>query len=397
MKMFDVKYALGLDFGTDSVRALVVNALQGKEVGTAVSEYKMWEQRKFCDAATDRYRQHPEDHIDSMVEAVAEAIRNAKRETGNDTLDKQIQGIGIDTTGSTPIAVDRKGTPLALLDEFKDNAAAMFILWKDHTALAEAEEINDKSKQTNDGFYTRFCGGTYSAEWFWSKILHTMRTADQKLVRAAYSFIEQCDWIPAVLTGTNPLKAKISRCAAGHKALWHDSWDGLPFKFLTSVDKGLGKFKGRLYSDTYTSDQVAGKLTGEWASLLGLRENIPVAVGAFDAHMGAVGNGIRPGVLSRIVGTSTCDMAVAPYDKMRIAGDKEITIKGICGQVDGSIIPGMFGLEAGQSAVGDIFANYRNWFVRIANSLGLSSTTDSGSLQDNVYKVLTERAVHINP
>ena len=346
------------------------------------------------------------DYIEGLEAAVVAALKMAKAETHDTDIGKKNIGIGVDTTGSTPVAVNKDGMPLSLLPEFKDNPAGMFILWKDHTGVAEAEEINALSQKTENGRFTQYCGGTYSSEWFWSKILHTMRTADKRLVEAAHSWMEHCDWVPALLSNYADMRttkidiSKVyrSRCAAGHKALWHNKdFNGLPFDFLAKVDHLLSRFRETLYKETYTSDVVAGALSPYWAEKLGLQEGIPIAVGAFDAHMGAVGNGIKPGMLSRIVGTSTCDMVVAPYESM-LADGKERLIKGICGQVDGSIIPGMYGLEAGQSAVGDIFANFRDWFSSmIMEGMKWNTTESRKQLNDRIYDMLTARAAALKP
>jgi len=340
---------LGIDFGTDSVRAVLFGE-DGETVATRVEHYPRWRQGLYCDPAVNRYRQHPADYIDSLVAAVSQLSPDA----GN------VKGIAVDTTGSTPVAVNREGVPLSLTPQFADNPNAMFILWKDHTAVNEADDINRVAHEGQHGDYTRFSGGIYSTEWFWAKMLHILRN-DSDVGAAAYSWVEHCDWMTAELTGnTDPLALKRSRCAAGHKAMWHESFDGLPAdEFLTAVDPLLTGMRERLYSQTYTSDAAAGTLTPDWAKRLGLSPGIPVAVGAFDAHMGAVGAGISPGSLVKVMGTSTCDMLVAPVTEF---ADGKL-VSGICGQVDGSIIPGMVGLEAGQSAFGDVYAWFRQMLM----------------------------------
>ncbi|NLM96821.1 MAG: ribulokinase [Halanaerobiaceae bacterium] len=345
------KYVLGLDFGSDSVRALVVNADSGEELSSGVSFYRRWMEGKYCQPSLNQFRQHPQDYLDSMTEAVKEALDQC-----SPGVRDRIAGIGIDTTGSTPCAVNREGVPLALLDEFKENPNAMFILWKDHTAVEEAAEINERAWNWGGVDYTKYEGGVYSSEWFWAKILHTLRE-DEKVREAAFSWVEHCDWIPAVLTGrTDPLTMKRSRCAAGHKAMWHEEWGGLPpEEFLAGIDPLLAGLRERLYEKTYTSDERAGELTEEWAERLGLPAGIAVAVGAFDAHLGAIGAGIKERTLVKIMGTSTCDIMIAAYE---VIGKK--LIRGICGQVDGSVIPGYIGLEAGQSGFGDVYAWFRS-------------------------------------
>lgn len=343
---------IGLDYGTDSVRAIIVDATSGQEIATDVFYYPRWAEGQYCDAASNQFRQHPADYLEGLTAT----IRNALAKSPAGTADR-IAAISIDTTGSTPVAVDEKGQALALREEFAHNPNAMFVLWKDHTAVQEASQINAHAKSWGGEDFTRYEGGVYSSEWFWSKILHVLR-ADPAVREAAYSWVEHCDWIPAVLTGTQaPRQIRRSRCAAGHKAMWHASWGGLPpDDFFASLDPLLAGLRDRLYDDTYTADQAAGALTPQWADTLGLPVGIPVGVGAFDAHMGAVGGGIRPYALVKVLGTSTCDMLAVPAEE---AGDT--LVAGICGQVAGSIIPGMIGMEAGQSAFGDTFA----WFKQL--------------------------------
>ncbi|MBL7188586.1 MAG: ribulokinase [Phycisphaerae bacterium] len=371
-------YTIGLDYGTNSVRCLIVDVTNGDEVGSCVYEYETGEAGIILDPADHNLaRQNPADYVKGIEVTVKAAITEAKNNAG-DFEASWIIGIGVDTTGSTPIPVDKDGTPLSMLDEFKDNPNARAWLWKDHTGHAEAAEITELAEKEHPEYLAR-CGGTYSSEWFFSKVLHCLRT-DPPVFDAAYSWVECCDYIPAVLTGTEkPEKIKPSRCAAGHKAMFADQWGGLPARdFLSKLDPKLGELRDRLYEETYTVQTEAGKLTQQWAQKLGLAAGIPVAVGAFDAHLGAVGSGIAPGKLVKIIGTSTCDMLVS--ESTRELAD----IPGICGIVDGSILPGYFGLEAGQSAVGDIF----NWFVNYIEPGG----KDAGS-----HEALTEKAAKLKP
>jgi L-ribulokinase len=346
------KFVIGIDYGTDSVRTVVVDTHNGEIVGTAVFEYPRWKKGLYCDPAVNMFRQHPLDYIEGLEESVKGALRGLDHDTINN-----IAGITVDTTGSTPVAVDKGGIPLSMKQGFEDDPDAMFVLWKDHTAVKEASEINDLARSWGGIDFTKFEGGIYSSEWFWAKILHVMRNSE-KVRKDAYSWVEHCDWIPAILTGnTDPLKLKRSRCAAGHKAMWHDDFSGLPDeKFLKMLDPALAGIRDRLFRETYTCDTVAGTLTAEWAARLGLPAGVKVGAGAFDAHLGAVGGEISPYQLVKVMGTSTCDMLVAPLEE---AGDK--LVAGICGQVEGSIVPGMLGLEAGQSAFGDIYA----WFSKL--------------------------------
>ena len=388
------RYVIGLDYGSDSVRAVVVNVETGKEEAGEVVYYARWVEGKYCDPARNQFRQHPLDYIEGLEQTVKGALAKLPSEVADNVV-----GIGIDTTGSTPCAVDQEGTPLALKEEFKENPNAMFVLWKDHTGVKEADEINQAARTWGGTDFTKFEGGVYSSEWFWAKVLHVLRE-DDAVREAAYSWVEHCDWMPALLTGnTDPLTLKRSRCAAGHKAMWHESWGGLPDEeFLVKVDPLLKGVKERLYTDTCTSDVKAGELAEEWAARLGLKPGIAVAVGAFDAHIGAVGAGITKATLSKIMGTSTCDMIVAPQE---VVGDK--LVPGICGQVDGSILPGMIGLEAGQSAFGDVYA----WFKTLLSwpLAALLPETDlvdqetarklQGELEDKILAKLAEEAANI--
>jgi L-ribulokinase len=387
------KYTIGLDYGTDSVRSLIVNVATGEEVASAVFNYPRWKKGMYCNAPKNQFRQHPQDYLDGLEYTITEALKQAPADVAENVV-----GISVDTTGSTPVAVDEKGVPLSLTPGFQENPNAMFVLWKDHTAVKEAEEINQLARKWDIDF-TKFEGGIYSSEWFWAKLLHVIRE-DAGVFRAAWSWVEHCDWIPAILTGnTNPKTLKRSRCAAGHKAMWHEAFEGLPSEdFLVALDPLLSGLRDRLYKETYTCDVSAGKLTPEWAEKLGLSTDVFVGVGAFDAHLGAVGAEIEPYYLSKVMGTSTCDMLIAPMEEV---GDK--LVSGICGQVDGSIVPGMLGLEAGQSAFGDIYA----WFKRVLewplqNILAETKLVDEATKQklidetsDKIIARLSEEAAKI--
>lgn len=374
-----MKYVIGLDYGTDSVRALVVDQ-NGREVATAVHYYSRWKKGLYCNPSVSQFRQHPLDYLEGLEISVKNALAQVGREVAENVV-----GISVDTTGSTPVAVDANGTPLALLPEFGENPNAMFILWKDHTANREAEEINALAHRW-DTDYTKYVGGIYSSEWFWAKILRTLRV-DEKVRNAAFSWVEHCDWVSAVLTGeTNPLKIKRSRCAAGHKAMWHEEFGGLPSEaFLTALDPILAGLRERLFRHTHTADEKMGNLSSEWAARLGLPETVAIGVGAFDAHMGAVGATIEPYSLVRVMGTSTCDMLVAPNEEVG-----HLLIRGICGQVDGSILPGMLGMEAGQSAFGDVYAWFQNLLAFPLRELLPADEADD--LVQKIIPVLSEKA-----
>lgn len=341
-------YVIGIDFGTDSVRSLLAET-GGRVINESVHHYKRWGAGAYCDKQQNRFRQHPLDYLEGLEATLTDVL-----EVLTPDERKSVKGISVDTTGSTPVAVDGSGKPLSLSKEFSDDPDAMFVLWKDHTAIQEADEINRAAHNNPDIDYTRYVGGIYSSEWFWAKMLHILR-ANESVRRAAVSWVEHCDWIPFELTGgTDVRDMKRSRCAAGHKAMWHHEFGGLPpDSFFTGIDPLLSGIRDRLFQDTVTADVPAGTISQKWAEKLGLSESTVIGTGAFDAHMGAVGGEIEPYFLSRVMGTSTCDILVVPQEEM--AGK---LVRGICGQVDGSVIPGMTGLEAGQSAFGDVYA----WF-----------------------------------
>jgi len=377
-------YTIGVDYGTDSVRALVVNTQTGEEMGTHVFEYPRWKQGLYCDPARNQFRQHPLDYLEGLEGSIKGALENCPAGVA-----EKVVGISVDTTGSTPVAVNRQGVPLSLTPGFEENPNAMFVLWKDHTAVKEAEEINTLARSWGGEDFTKFEGGIYSSEWFWAKVLHVLR-ADPALKDHAYSWVEHCDWIPALLVGdTDPLLLKRSRCAAGHKAMWHENFDGLPHEdFLLKLDPLLGGLKERLFSETYTCDVKVGNLSVEWAEKLGLSTDVSIGAGAFDAHLGALGAEIQPYYLSKVMGTSTCDMLIAPPDEV---GDK--LVSGICGQVDGSIVPGMMGLEAGQSAFGDIYAWFREVLMwPIEQVVGKLESLDAGT-RERIRDEASERMI----
>ncbi len=359
----ETSYVIGLDYGSDSVRAVLINTQNGEELASEVCWYKRWKENKYCNPSLNQFRQHPLDHIEGL-EYTVKAIMDRSR-----VNPKEVKGICIDTTGSSPVPVTQEGTPLALVEGFTENPNAMMVLWKDHTAIKEAELINELGVSWGGENFTKYVGGIYSSEWFWAKIAHVVKE-DKAVMEHAYTWMEHCDLMTFLLIEDQNLETfKRSRCAAGHKAMWHESWGGLPPKeFLGKIHPYLSELRDRLYEETYTSDEVAGTLSEEWANRLGLTIDTVVAVGTFDAHSGAVGAKIDEHALVRVMGTSTCDIMVAT--------DKEIggnTIKGICGQVDGSVIPGLVGLEAGQSAFGDLLAWFKDVLSWPVENLVLTS------------------------
>ena len=391
--MSDQKYVIGIDFGTDSVRAILVSTQTGEILATEVFEYPRWKAGLYCDPLQNQFRQHPQDHLEGLEQTVKAVV------SASGINPDQIVGIGIDTTGSSPMAVDRAGKPLALLPEFSENPNAMLILWKDHTAIQEAEQINQLARTWGGVDFTQYSGGIYSSEWFWSKILHVIRK-DPEVAKAAYSWMEHCDIIAYELTGaTQPEAFRRSRCAAGHKAMWHEHWGGLPDSvFLEKLDPRLAALKDRLYKDTFTSDQPAGRLSESWAGKLGLSTKTIVAVGTIDAHAGAVGGQISPNTLVKVMGTSTCDIMVTSHEEI---GGR--LVKGICGQVDGSVLPGLVGLEAGQSAFGDMLAWFRDMISQptieiIQHSHWLDGRTKEQlveSIKDDLLSNLSRQAMEI--
>lgn len=378
------QFVIGVDYGSDSVRTIIVDAHNGNEVAASVFYYPRWREQLYCNAALNQFRQHPLDYVEGLEDTIKRCLVQAGPEVA-----AKIKAISVDTTGSTPVAVDKTGTPLALIPGFQSNPNAMFVLWKDHTSVDEAAEINAHAEKYNTN-YLQFVGGIYSSEWFWAKLLHILRE-DGQVRNAIASFVEHCDWIPFLLTGGNDVhKMKRGVCAAGHKILWAKEWGGLPpDDWFASLDPLLEGFTSKLFEETYTSDKAAGTISKKWAAHLGLPENVIIGVGAFDAHMGAVGGQIEPYHLSKVMGTSTCDMLVAPINEV-----EGKLVAGICGQVPGSIIPDMMGMEAGQSAFGDAYA----WFKKILtwplhNILSKSSVISA----DVVKQLVDETADKIIP
>ena len=357
-------YVIGLDYGSDSVRAVLIDTKNGNEIASEVFWYPRWKQQQYCNSRINQFRQHPLDHIEGLEQTINSVIYQSKI---NPEL---IVSICIDTTGSSPLPITKDGTPLALVDDFKENPNALMVLWKDHTAVKEANEINDLTRNWGGEDFTKFEGGIYSSEWFWAKILHIVRE-DKAVKDATYTWMEHCDYMTYMLANHKDLDTfKRSRCAAGHKAMWHKSWNGLPDEqFLNQLDPYLGELRGNLYEETYTSDEVAGHLNQEWADRLGLTTNTVIAVGTFDAHSGAVGAKVDKHTLVRVMGTSTCDIMIADEE---LIGEK--CVRGICGQVDGSVIPGFIGLEAGQSAFGDVLAWFKNLLSWPIDNLVMTST-----------------------
>ena len=392
MKKFNANehFTLGADFGSDSVRVVILDASNGKVAGSYVSYYKRWERKLYCNDKINQFRQHPLDYIESLTEAVNKAIEEANK-TCKD-IKERIRGICIDTTGSTPCLCDKDGMPLSMSEEFKEDPDAMFILWKDHTSVREAEEIN-RVAHSNDIDYTKYLGGVYSSEWFWAKTLHIIRK-NKKVKEKVWTVIEHCDWITALLCGnTNPNTVKRSRCAAGHKCMWHKSWNGYPPReFFDKFDSKLGDIRETLGNETYSTETIEGYLTKEWANKLGLKENILVCVGAYDSHIGAVGGLVDVGVLVKSIGTSTCDVTIGNLPKK---GETEKAVKGICGQVDGSVLDGYIGYEAGQSAYGDYYSWFRNLLTWTYKNMSKNTEEENEIFEKKILPELEKEASKI--
>jgi L-ribulokinase len=385
------QYVIGVDYGTDSVRSILVNAFNGDEVAAAVFYYPRWKEGRYCNATLNQFRQHPLDYVEGLEYTIKSCLQQA-----GPAIAANVKAISVDTTGSTPVAVDATGTPLALLPAFAENPDAMFVLWKDHTGTTEAAQINDHAKKF-DINYLQFVGGIYSSEWFWAKLLHILR-ANKEVALATYSWVEHCDWIPFLLSGgTDAKQLKRGVCSAGHKALWSAEFNGLPpDDFFTSLDPLLKGFTDKLFTQTYTADESVGYLSAAWATKLGLTTDVVIGVGAFDAHMGAVGGQIEAYHLSKVMGTSTCDMLVAPMKEV-----EGKLIKGICGQVPGSVIPGMMGMEAGQSAFGDAYAWFRNilmWPLQklLTTSAIVDNDTATKLIEETTNNIIAELSKEAN-
>lgn len=372
------KYVIGLDYGSDSVRALLIDTQNGAELATEVFLYPRWKKQLYCNPGINQFRQHPLDHMEGLEFTIKSVISQSG------VNPESIVSICIDTTGSSPLPLSKDGIPLALKEEFADNPNALMVLWKDHTAVKEASEINELARSWGGEDYTKYEGGIYSSEWFWAKILHIARK-DKAVKEAAHTWMEHCDYMTYLLADEKDLtQFKRSRCAAGHKAMWHESWNGLPPKeFLGQLDPYLAQLRDHLYEASFTSDQVAGHLNEEWAERLGLTTNTVIAVGTFDAHSGAVGANIDKHALVRVMGTSTCDIMVADE---KLIGNT--CVRGICGQVDGSVIPGMIGLEAGQSAFGDVLAWFKSVLEWPIEKLVMNSNILSEDQKEKLQKEL---------
>lgn len=383
------KYVIGVDFGSDSCRGVIIDTENGKELVNEIFYYPRWKEGLYCDPSKFQYRQHPLDYVEGIKHVISTIVKKVDK-----SVSENIVAISMDTTGSTPCAIDKDGTPLALLPEFSENPNAMFILWKDHTSVEEAKLITTTAKTWGGIDYSQYIGGIYSSEWFYAKILKTLRI-DEEVRNAAVSWVEHCDWMPAYLTGVKNHKDIVrGRCAAGHKSLWRSEYGGLPSNdFFKTVDPLLDGLRDNLFEDSYTSEHSVGTITKELAEEFGIPTTTKVGVGAFDCHMGAVGGNIKEKTIVKVIGTSTCDIMIANKSLM-----ENICVDGICGQVDGSVYEGMIGLEAGQSAFGDLYAFYRKiiaWPLKLIpqNNLSDSQYKDMiASIESNILVELEKEA-----
>ncbi len=373
---------IGLDYGTDSVRAALIDAETGKELALSVKEYPRWKHGLYCDPARSQFRQHPLDYLESMEHVINDVLNKVPGSMSH------IKAIGIDTTGSTPVAVDYEGTPLAMKPEFAEYPNAMFVLWKDHTGQKACDHINTFSKTWHTDYTRSELCGNYSTEHFWAKALHIF--SDPRIKSAAHSFVELSDWLPGELTGnTKPEKLMRGMSIASSRVMWNKVWGGYPpnayFKALDPVLDGLiDTFDPKVY----TSDRSVGPLTPQWAERLGLHEGVIVSIGNVDCYAGAIGAGVRDKSIVEIIGTSTCAITVAPKTN-RI---KEIP--GVPNQAEDMIIPGMMGYEGGQSCFGDLYAWFRNILMwPLDNILAHTTIVD----QDIKTKLINEVYAQILP
>lgn len=377
------KYVVGVDFGSDSVRSIIVDTKNGNVEGSATVEYPRWKDGLYCDKTISQFRQHPQDYLDAFKKCMKIATTEAGKEICN-----AIVGIGFDTTGSTPCPVNKAGVPLALLPEFKDNPNAMFYLWKDHTAQKEAEKINLVLSDFEGKDYTRF-QGIYSSEWYWSKVLHGIHT-DEKIREHAYTWIEHADWMPAIMTGKcKPEEMYHNSCSAGHKMLWNSEFGGLPdLNALEKIDPYLKEVGKRFGKAPELSVTAVGKILPVWAEWLGISKNTIVAGSSLDAHAGAVGAGIQKNVLVKVIGTSSVDMLV--QDSIHMKGKN---LKNICGQAENSILPGYIGIEASQAAFGDIYAWFKNFLVQPLRDF-FKESNDAAKVEEDFVKKYQNSLLH---
>ena len=348
----NIKIVLGIDFGSTAVRVLTMDLKSGNVLNSVEQFYKEGLNGIYLlDSNSLLARQSAVDYVSSMKSALQKAkIKNM--ELGIPM--SAVSGIGVDATGSTPLPVTKTIEPLSKLEPFKNNLNAYAWMWKDHTSHKEADLISEIILKKRPQYMDKI-GGAYSSEWFWAKILHC-RNEDKEVFDAAYTWLELSDYIPAILAGlTDVDQVKRNICAAGHKALYNEAWGGFPDKeFIETLHPDLTKILNSLPNKTYSNDHNSGTLSKAWADEYGMQEGIPIAMGILDAHAGAIGSGIKDGSLVKIIGTSTCDLVLGNLD----TGNSNI--KGVASVATESVLPNYYGIESGQSAVGDIL----DWFIK---------------------------------
>ena len=372
-------YVIGLDFGTDSVRAIVVDPADGRILSRGSAVFPRFQKGLYCDATKRQFRQHPLDHLEAMEAAVKAALAPLSEEDR-----KKIGAIGTDTTGATVAPVDAEGTPLVLLPEFAEDPEAMFHLWKDHVSSAEGKELNDALRHAKVD-YLRY-QGDYMGEWTYAKVLRVVRERPDICEKAA-SFVELSDWIPAVLCGnTAPETIYHSINISAHKMLYHPALGGYPdSETMDALHPGLGKFIRSMHAPEPATKQV-GLLTEEWRMRFGLEGPVLVSGSSLDASAGAVGSGVRPGVLVKVLGTSGCDLSVAPEEEV-----KDLDLSKVTALAKDSILPGYYALESGQAAFGDLF----DWVRRLllwTTGLEGTSSQEYRQMKDALLPRLEEEA-----
>ncbi|TYR32132.1 ribulokinase [Sphingobacterium phlebotomi] len=362
---------IGVDHGTDSARAALIDAETGKELALSIKEYPRWKRGLYCNPVKFQFRQHPVDHLEA-IEYVINAVLNKVPGSKH-----HVKAIGIDTTASTPVAVDHEGSPLAMKSEFEDYPNAMFVLWKDHTSQQACDHLNTFSKTWHTDYTRSELCGNYSTEHFWAKALHIFR--DNKIRTAAHSFVELCDWLPGELTGnTTPETLLRGMSTASSRGMWNKAWGGYPpDTYFKALDPALGGLIDTFRPEPYTLDQPVGTLTRVWAERLNLNDKVIVTVGNLDCYAGAIGAGVRDRAIVEIIGTSTCAITVS--------SNKEVP--GVPQQAYDMIIPGMIGYEGGQSCFGDLYAWFKKMLMWPLNNI-LANTTIVD--QDTKTKLIDE-------
>ena len=371
-------YFIGIDYGSDSARAVLCDQ-NGKIISASTMEYPRWIKGKYCTASKNIFRQHPQDYLDVLEHILKEVVKLCPNPDA-------VKGIAMDSTCSTPGFVDKDLVPLALKEQYAEDPDAMFVMWKDHSMVAEAAEITALCAEwKNSGKslwnYASHCGSNYSPECYWAKILNVFRRRED-IRRDSYSLLELCDYIPAVLTGCHSMEdLKASHCAASAKHLWSEQWGGFPpDEFFDTLDPSLTVIRHHMADINHYCTEPFGTLCSQWAAKTGLNTDVVVAVGNIDSYAGATAAGVNVGTLAMNIGTAGCFMTEMPSEQM-----SDTDVQGVFGQVDGGIRPGQVLYEVGMSAFGDMFA----WFKRLLSY----DAKDPGSL----LRRLGEEAMTLAP